>query len=126
MQRVRQHQTGLTLISFIFLLTLTLSVTYVGIKLVPHYINYYSVRSAMAAVADESQNKAMSIREVQSSLSRKLNINYVNDIGPESVKVARGRNGNVLTVKYRIRESIVANVDACLTFEHTVQLGRVN
>ena len=124
--RVAKQQTGLTLISFVFLLIFALTVLYLGIKIVPHYISYYSVRTAMISVSEESRQGDMSLREIQSRLNAKLTVNYVRNIGPDQIKVLRGGDGNILRVSYEVREGIVANLDACISFEYTVPLGKVN
>ena len=45
----RQH--GMTLIGFLFVLAAALFVAYIGMKLVPVYLNHYSVVSAMKSLA---------------------------------------------------------------------------
>ena len=47
----RQH--GMTLIGFLFVLAAALFVAYIGMKLVPIYLNHYSLVSAMKSLADE-------------------------------------------------------------------------
>ena len=120
---VSGQQQGLTFISFIIVLIVLMSVGYLGLKMVPHYINFYSVKSSMNAVAEESRIEAMSVAQMRSKLLQKLNINFITNIRSQDIKFARNSRGNLMTVDYRTCESIVANVEACMDFKHSVTLG---
>jgi len=117
------QQQGLTFISFLIVLIVLMSVGYLGLKMVPHYINFYSVKSSMNSVAEESRTDAMSVAQLRSNLLQKLNVNFISNIAPQDIKFSRGASGNLMTVDYRICESIVANVEACMDFKHSVLLG---
>ncbi|MGA9573616.1 MAG: DUF4845 domain-containing protein, partial [Lysobacterales bacterium] len=46
-------QSGMTLIGFIFVLSFVIFISYIGMKIAPIYMEYYSVVSAMNGVANE-------------------------------------------------------------------------
>ena len=117
-----KRQDGVTLIGFLMLLVVVLFVAYIGFKLVPHYIDYYSVRSAMNGVAKESQASPMSGAEMRQSMASRLNVNYVDAVGPEDIRFVRGR-GLSMVVEYQVREPLFGNIDACLSFEHSVDVN---
>lgn len=118
-----KQQRGLTFISFIVVLSVLMSVGYLGLKLVPHYINFYSVKSSMQALAEESRSEAMSVGQMRSRMLQKLNVNFINDIAAQDIKFSRTGSGNLMVVDYRNCESIVGNVEVCMNFKHTVVLG---
>ncbi|GAB4117977.1 MAG: DUF4845 domain-containing protein [Gammaproteobacteria bacterium] len=118
-----RQQRGLTFISFLIVLIVLMSVGYLGLKMVPHYINFYSVKSSMNSVAEESRVEAMSVGQMRSNLLQKLNVNFITNISPQDIKFSRTASGNLMTVDYRTCESIVANVEACMDFKHSVMLG---
>ena len=117
-----RRQDGVTLLGFLMLLAIVLFVAYIGFKLVPHYIDYYSVVSAMEGVAKESRSSPMSGAEMRQSMASRLNINYVDAVRPEDIRFTRGR-GVSMVVSYEIREPLFGNVDACLSFEHSVDVN---
>ncbi len=118
-----KQQRGLTFISFIVVLSVLMSVGYLGLKLVPHYINFYSVKSSMQALAEESRSEAMSVGQMRSRMLQKLNVNFITDIAAQDIKFSRTGSGNLMVVDYRNCESIVGNVEVCMNFKHTVVLG---
>ncbi len=121
--QARRQQCGLTFISFLVVLIVLMSVGYLGLKMVPHYISFYSVKSAMNSVAEESRVEAMSVGQMRSNLLQKLNINFITSINPQDIKFSRTSTGNLMTVAYRSCESVVGNVEVCMDFRHSVTLG---
>ncbi len=124
MHKFPTAQRGMTFIGFVFILAFLLILVYIGFKLVPHYIDYYSVRTSMASVAEESRGQPMTVGIARLRLVQKLDINFINSIRPEHIKMSRAPAGGLLmTVEYQVRESMVGNLDACLTFVHSVTLS---
>lgn len=117
-----KRQRGMTLIGFLLLLSAVLFVAYIGMKLVPIYINYYSVVTAMQDIAEEPNSANMSESQIRNSLSRRLSVNYVRNIRPENVEIVRS-NGVSLVVEYEVREPLIGNVDAVVSFRRVQQLN---
>lgn len=121
---IRSPQRGMTFISFLFILAFLLILVYIGFKLVPHYINYYSVRTSMASLAEESRSEPMTATMARLRLVQKLDINYIDNIKAEHINITRAPSGGLLlTVNYQVRESMVGNLDACIRFRHSVTLA---
>ena len=124
MYKIPAHQRGMTFIGFVFILAFLLVLVYISFKLVPHYINYYSVRSSMASLAAESRGESMTLLKARQRLLQKLDINFISNIKPEHIKMTRAPGGgSLLTVNYQVRESMVGNLDTCMTFTHSVTIA---
>lgn len=117
-----RKQRGLSLIGFILLLVLALFFAYIGMKIVPIYLNYYSVVSAMNGVAEEPGVEQMSPARIRDLLFRRLYVNYVEDVKPEHVRITRG-SGLSLNVAYEVREPLIGNIDVVVKFDRTKQLN---
>ena len=118
---INKRQRGMTLIGFLLLLSAAVFVAYIGIKLVPIYLNYYSVVDAMNDLADEPNAANLSEAQIRQSMQRRLTVNYVRDLSPESFQVVRG-NGVMLIVEYEVREPLIGNVDAVVSFRREQRL----
>ncbi len=114
-------QKGLSLIGFILVLILALFFAYAGVKLVPIYLNHYSVVNSMQGTADELRGSNASPRQVQAALSRRLQVNYVEHVGTSDVEVSR--NPQQLRVDYEVREPFIGNVDLVVSFSHSESLN---
>ncbi len=116
-----RKQGGLTLISFIIVLSLALFVAYLGMKIGPIYMEYYSVVSAMNDMAEEKGNDKKSPITLRRNLKARLYVSYSSSVEDKHIKVTRS-DGVKLRVAYQVREPIIGNLDVILTFDKSVQL----
>ncbi len=117
-----QQARGMTLIGFIFVLILVLFFAYLGIKLVPIYLNHYSVVSEMKAVAAEPGSANLPPQTVRRNLMTRLDVSYVSHVRPENVRVERGQGTNLI-VTYQVEEHLIGNIDAVVRFERIEPLS---
>lgn len=115
------RQRGMTLIGFIIVLAIAVFVAYIGMKIVPIYLDYYSVRKAMTSLQQENGVENMSPARIRDLFFRKLYVSYVDDVKPENVSVLR-QGGLRLRVAYEVRENVIGNMDVVATFDDTVPL----
>lgn len=96
---------------------------YMGMKLVPSYIEYFGVKKAMSQIASTGSPEA-DINKIRSDLAFKMGFQYVDDatIQPKDVTLDRSNNGAVLNVSYDKRIHFLYNIDFLLHFENSVQL----
>ena len=116
------HQKGLTLIGFIFVLALALSASFLAMKIGPIYVEYYSVVAAMDGVAAEKGAAKRSPYDIRLRFLTRLNVSYTEHVKESHIKLKRG-NGVQLRVAYEVREPIIGNLDVIATFDRTVQLS---
>lgn len=113
---------GMTLIGFIIVLALVLFAAYLGIKLVPIYLNHYSVVSEMRAVAAQPGAANMPPQTIRRNLMSRLEVSYVSHVRPEDIRVERGQGVN-LVVSYEVQEHLIGNIDAVIRFERVEPLS---
>ena len=125
-----KHQSGMSLIMLIVIIGLFGYAVFIGIKLVPEYLEFHSVRSAVDSLGDEMKTRQISKSQYINLLERRLNVNYVDmfrlkpgrDGCDKSKKTAftykRGKKGIVLGVNYEKRIPMLANIDFLLRFNH--------
>ena len=119
MKQIKQTR-GMTLIGFILVLVLVLFAAYLGIKLVPIYLNHYSVVSEMRAIASEPGSANLPPQTVRRNLMTRMEVSYVKHVGPEDIRVERG-DGTRLVVSYEVQEHLIGNIDAVIRF-HRAEL----
>lgn len=120
---MKSRQSGVTLIGFIILLLVLGFFAYMGMKLVPSYIEYFGVKKAMSQIAATGSPQA-DINAIRSDLAFKMGFQYVDDatIQPKDVTLDRSNNGAMLNVEYEKRIHFLYNIDFLLHFENAVQL----
>ncbi len=113
---------GMTLLGFIMVLALVLFAAYLGIKLVPIYLNHFSVVSEMRAIAGESGSANTAPQTVRRNLMRRLDLSYVKHVEPEDIRVQRS-DGASLIVTYEVEEHLIGNIDAIIRFHREEALS---
>ena len=69
-------QSGMTLIGFMIVLSLVIFITFIGMKIGPIYMEYYSVVSAMNGVASERGSARYSPYDIKVKVLNRLYVSY--------------------------------------------------
>lgn len=119
---MKNRQSGITLIGFLLLLIVLGFFAYMGMKLVPAYIEFFGVKKAMTQLA--SDGSSGDINDIRRKLAFKMNFQYVDDstIQPKDITLDRRDNASVLTISYEKRVHFIYNIDFLLHFENAVPM----
>ena len=119
---MKSRQSGITLISFVIVLLVLGFFAFMGMKLVPSYIEYFGVKKAMSQIA--TAGGAQDLDSIRRDLIFKMGFQYVDDatIQPKDITIDRKNNGGMLNVVYDKRIHFLYNIDFLLHFENAVQL----
>ena len=123
---MRRGQQGITLVGFIVVLVLLGCIAYLAMRMIPAYIEYYSVVNNIKGVAQEPGITTMDEGRIRNLIGRRFNISYIESIEPKDVKIIRDTNGMRLSVVYEVRKPVVSNVDVIMHFEKMVPVGSSN
>jgi hypothetical protein len=121
----RSNQRGITLLSFIVVLAILGFFAFTFMRLFPMYSEYYSVKQAMEAVANEPGVETWTLPRVREMLDRRFQISYVESVKPQHIKLVRlPGGGNTLSIEYEVRTKYAYNLDVVGVFAHSVELTR--
>ena len=85
--RMRRTQGGMTMLGFLITLSVVILFIFCGMKIVPMYIEYYSVKKMMAAISNNPESANSSKDQIRKMFRRSLEIDYVKIIKPEMLKI---------------------------------------
>jgi hypothetical protein len=120
--RIRKNK-GLTLIGFLIALVVVLFFAYAGMRVIPMYLEYNALLSAMNKLRDDPAAKSMSPSRIKDSIQRSLWVSYAsNNIKNENIRISKKSDGVNVRVAYEIREDFLGNIDIVGSFDHTVVL----
>lgn len=108
---MNRKQSGMTMLGFLITLSVVMFFVYCGMKIVPMYIEFYSVEKALASIANEQDASNSSKEKIRAMFARHLKIDYVSIVKPEMLKVDSTDTGYNLLVEYERREPLLANLD---------------
>ena len=120
-----KRQSGITLIGFVIILVIAAFFVYTAMKLVPAYMDYFSVSKAMNTVASQSASTGMSPEEIRRQLDTQQLSQYFDDedIDAGNVHVLTTPNGGSrLKLSYDKKIPWIYNIDCLLHFEKSVPL----
>ena len=115
-------QGGLTLIGFVLMLVALVFLAYIGMKIAPIYVNYYSVVRAMDNMQEIPGLARKTPMQIRDALYDRLYVSYMDDLTDKNVKITRSNGVNVRVV-YEIREPILGNLDVIVSFDRSVKLN---
>ena len=118
-----QKQSGLSLIGFIFVLALVIFVSYLGMRIVPLYLEYYSVVNAMDGVAAERGSAQLSPFDIRVKILNRLYVSYSENVKESHIKLTRTSAGANLRIAYEVRTPVLGNLDVIAKFDRSVKLA---
>ncbi len=118
----KNKQGGLTLIGFVLALAALIFVAYLGMRILPIYINYYSVVRAMDGMQETPGLARRTPRDIRNALYDRLYVSYMDDLTDKNVKITRSNGVNVRVI-YAVREPILGNLEIIVSFDRSVKLN---
>ena len=120
--RNAQRQQGITAIGMLLMLIVGGFLALLVLKLGPIYLENYKVKTVLANVESQRDLAALPTAKIRDAVSQRLYINEVRRLSDKDIKIKR--LGQVIEVKidYEVREKILANVEALVTFQEKAEL----
>ena len=116
-------QKGMTLIGFVIVLSAVIFVSFIGMRIGPIYMEYFSVVSAMNGVASERGSANLTPFDIRVRVLNRLYVSYSYDnVKEQHIKITRG-NGVHLRIKYEVRKPVIGNLDVIAKFDRSVRLA---
>lgn len=123
MNNLPKRQRGLTLISWVFVIAIGLFFATIAVKMVPSYLEYYSVVEVLESLKAEYKGRDdLSPRSIKGSVMKKLDVNGVYNFDMKNLTITREKKGTVVTAEYEVRKSVAANVYVVMHFKKSVEL----
>ncbi len=122
-----RRQRGITLIGFVFVLGLGGLFAYIGMKLVPMYTEFYSVKQALKGLSNEPGIANQDPGRIKDLFFRRLYMSYSENVKKEDVKLERIETGGWrMSVAYELRKPLIANLDVVGRFDATQDLTKID
>jgi hypothetical protein len=119
-----KHQQGLTFISLVFILGLIAFFVLLGLKIGPIYLNHSKVVSTLSELKKTPDIEYQSESEIRNSLSKRFNINYVNDVTQENITITRHENYLKIVIEYEVVKNIAGNLSVLITFNDVMEANK--
>ncbi len=115
-------QRGMTGIGWLTVLALIGFFSLLVLKLAPIYLDHYSVASTVKSLEKEPLITRKSPSEIRKMLKKRLDMNYVNDLPKDAIKIKKSSGLLKVDVDYERRERFFGNIEFVVTFKENIEL----
>lgn len=108
-------QDGVTLMGLVVVSTLLIIVALVGMKVVPAYMEFLSVKKVLTAMKQEPLD-TMSASDIKKSFDKRANIAYISVVKGSDLTIEKTSSGTAVNVEYQVIKPIAGNLSVLLDF----------
>jgi len=109
-------QQGLTLIGLVFVLALIGMIVLSALKVSPVYMEHFAVQTSVESMIADPKLKSLTVREIHTLLSKKLNMNGVTSVNSRDAKIRKSGGEIAFSLNYEVRKDYIGNIDIVLSF----------
>lgn len=118
-----RNQRGLTLGGMLITVVILLFFAYAGMRVVPMYLEYHALNSALSQLENDPGARNMSAAKLKNAIQNSLWASYASDnIKKENIHISKKSNGVQVRVKYEVRKPFMGNIDLVGSFDTSVML----
>lgn len=120
-----RRNSGLTLIGFLIVLSVTLFFAYAAMRLVPMYLEYNALGNALELLQKDPGSSNMTPAKIKQKIQMSLWASYASDnIKDEHVRISKTNEGVRVRVVYEVRKPFLGNIDIIGKFDTAVILRK--
>jgi hypothetical protein len=112
------RQEGISMGGMLIVLVLIGLAALVAIRLVPVYMESFSVQKSVMSVVEEAQRTPHTPLQMRDLILKRLSINNVERITRDNIMITREGFFYKITVDYEVRTPFIKNIDFVVTFEN--------
>ena len=116
----RQH--GMTPIGWVLVLLLIAFFALIALKLVPIYLESFSVGSVISDMKNEPGIGGMAPRQITSIIEKRLDVNMIGSVSAGDIYVETFGGTMTITADYEVRKNMLGNVDVVVSFNKSVEV----
>jgi Domain of unknown function (DUF4845) len=112
---MEHRERGLTILGFLFVAAVVVTVALVGFRVFPAYVEYFAVQKALEQSVEDSPTG--NIAEIRRAFDRKTSAGYIESVRPSDVQVSRDGNKLVASVSWQRVLHMIGNASILLEFD---------
>lgn len=109
-------QKGITLVGMLLVAGGLFFVALITMKLVPAYIEFFSVKKVLSAMASDPALPNMSVKEVRESFDRRASIDNITAVKSADLDISKADGETVVTAEYSVKTPLFGNLSAWMDF----------
>ncbi|SEJ10649.1 DUF4845 domain-containing protein [Pseudomonas sp. NFR16] len=120
-----RSQRGLSFVGWLVLLAVLAFVGSTAAKLVPHYLDYLSLKKIIEAAGTDRGGDISDSDDFYSYVAKGMQVNNIRDVDlKKALSVTTENNRFLAHLKYEQREPLIQNIDLVVRFDHEFSVGK--
>lgn len=115
---MKSLQRGASMPGILLMLLGAVAVLTLAVKLIPAYIDNWTLDKALERVAEDREVRNLSNREIGERIQKQLNIEGLTKFDMNKVRIQREQGRLQISAEYEVRTPIVHNIDAVISFKN--------
>lgn len=116
--QMRRRQGGLSMLGFLFVAAVVIVCVMVGFRVMPAYIEWYSVTKALEQSLTDTKD-LNSAAEIRNAFQRRADAGYIESVSSKDIEIVKAKNEVTASISWTRKLPLVANVSLFLEFEST-------
>jgi hypothetical protein len=116
--QMRTRQRGLSMLGFLFVAVVVVTCVMIGFRVLPSYIEYYSIQKALEQALAETQD-LNSAAEIRKAFQKRADAGYIDSVSGRDIDVVKLKNEVTASASWTRKLPMVANASLLLEFEAT-------
>lgn len=112
-----KRQQGLTMMGFLTLAIVSVFVALLGFKVLPAYLEYFSIQRALSGMAHDMDLQTATPKEIRSSFDRRAAVDNINVISGQELDIDKEGNQAVVSANYAQKIPLFTNISLYIEFE---------
>ncbi len=121
MQYLKKHQQGMSITGWIMLIAIILFFVLLGMRMVPSYMEFYSMSKMLESIRDDPEYRRAAPKELRKIFNRRININSIYDFDQKYLKIDRSKGKTSMVLDYEITKPVAGNVSVLMKFHKEVE-----
>lgn len=118
------RERGMTMMGFVLVLVVIGFSALMTMKVLPIYLDYFSIRSSLEGLAGEPGARERSPADIIKAIERRFDVSFVTVIQAKDIKVQKKSGVTSLILKYEDRRPLLGNLDVIANFDEVIVLGQ--
>jgi len=108
-------QNGVTLMGLIVVSALLVVVALIGMKVVPAYMEFLSVKKVLSAMKQEPLGE-MSVKDIRQSFDKRASVAYISVVKGSDLIIEKNGTDTVVGVDYQVIKPLAGNISVLIDF----------
>ena len=118
-----RHQRGVSFIALIFVFAVAAVVLLLGLKLVPVYLELFSVKKIMASMAQGEEVKSGTVTDIRKSFDRRAVIDNVQAVTGADLEITKDAGETVVVAAWQHRVALFTGYTLLVDFSVSTKDG---